>query len=99
VLDTTTPERWLHPDGELVARMAEKDDTALNELQARHERTAYAVALGICTDSVRAERAVTAAFLDVFRQAGRFVPGEITVLAWLTSLTRRHAEAIASARS
>jgi len=99
MLDSTpTPTRWLHPDGELVARMAAKDDTALNELQARHERTAYAVAIRICPDSVRAERAVSEAFRDVFRQAGRFVPGEITVLAWLTSLTRRHAEAIAAVR-
>ena len=95
MLDSTT-DRRLHPDRELVARMATKDRTAMEELMARHERTAYAVAIGILRDSEKAERAVSQAFLQAFSLADRFVPGEITVLAWLTSLTRRQAEAIAA---
>lgn len=91
-----TTDRRLHPDRELVARMASKDGTALEELMARHERTAYAVAIGILHDSAQAERAVGQAFRQAFSLADRFVPGEITVLAWLTSLTRRHAEAMAA---
>jgi RNA polymerase sigma-70 factor, ECF subfamily len=94
VPDTTN--RRLHPDRELVARMASKDGNALQELMARHERTAYAVAIGILHDSAQAEQAVAQAFLQAFSLADRFVPGEITVLAWLTSLTRRHAEAMAA---
>lgn len=96
MLDSTT-ERRLHPDRELVARMASKDDSALQELRARHERTAYAVAIGILRDPAQAEVAVAQAFRQAFSLADRFVPGEITVLAWLTSLTRRQAEAIVTA--
>src|SRR5512146_700164 len=94
VPDTTN--RRLHPDRELVARMASKDGNALQELMARHERTAYAVAIGILHNSAQAEQAVAQAFLQAFSLADRFVPGEITVLAWLTSLTRRQAEAMAA---
>lgn len=92
----STNDRRLHPDRELVTRMASKDGTALEELKARHERTAYAVAIGILHNSEQAERAVSQAFLQAFGLADRFVPGEITVLAWLTSLTRRQAEAMAA---
>jgi len=95
VSDTATARR-LHPDRELVARMASKDGAALEELMARHDRTAYAVAIGILHNSEQAERAVSQAFLQAFSLADRFVPGEITVLAWLTSLTRRQAEAMAA---
>lgn len=95
-MPNSTTDRRLHPDRELVARMASKDGTALEELLARHERTAYAVAIGILHDSAQAEQAVERAFLQAFTLADRFVPGEITVLAWLTSLTRRQAEAIAA---
>jgi DNA-directed RNA polymerase specialized sigma24 family protein len=69
-------------------------DEAARRLLARHERTAYAVAIGFARDPARAERAVSEAFLDAFWQAERYVPGEITVLAWIMSLTRRRAESI-----
>ena len=92
----TAPERRRVPDNDLVARMAAKDEAALDELLARHERTAYAVAIGLARDPARAERAVSKAFLDAFWQAERYVPGEITVLAWIMSLTRRRAESIAT---
>ena len=94
-----TTNRRLHPDRELVARMASKDGNALQELMARHERTAYAVAIGILHNSAQAEQAVAQAFRQAFSLADRFVPGEITVLAWLTSLTRRQAEAMAAVAS
>jgi len=97
VLDSTLNRR-LHPDRDLVARMASKDGAALDELLARHERTVYAVAIGILPDPPGAERAVSQAFLEAFRLADRYIPGELTVLAWLTSLTRRQAEALATAR-
>jgi DNA-directed RNA polymerase specialized sigma24 family protein len=90
------PERWRVPDTDLVARMAAKDEAALNELLARHERTAYAVAIGFARDPARAERAVSEAFRDAFWQAERYVPGEITVLAWIMSLTRRRAQSVAA---
>jgi RNA polymerase sigma-70 factor (ECF subfamily) len=95
-MSESTSDRRLHPDRELVARMAKRDGAALEELMARHERTAYAVAMGILRDPARADRAVTQAFVEAFRQADRFVPGEMTVFAWLASLTRRQAEALAA---
>jgi RNA polymerase sigma-70 factor (ECF subfamily) len=98
-MPTAIGDRRLHPDQELVARMAARDGSALDELMARHGRTAYAVALSILPDRARAEQAVTGAFMDAFCQAERFVPGELTVLAWLTSLTRRYAQTMAGQRS
>lgn len=89
-----TVERRMTPDGDLVARMVAKDGAALDELWARHSRTAYAVAIGILRESARADQAVSEAFLEAFSVASQFVPGELTVLAWLTRLTRRHAEAM-----
>ena len=89
-----TAERRMTPDSDLVARMVAKDGAALDELWARHSRTAYAVAIGILRESSRADQAVSQAFLEAFSVAGQFVPGELTVLAWLTRLTRRHAESL-----
>ncbi len=89
-----TLERRMTPDADLVARMVSKDGAALDELWARHSRTAYAVAIGILRESARADQAVSEAFLEAFSVANQFVPGELTVLAWLTRLTRRHAEAM-----
>ncbi len=89
-----TVERRMTPDADLVARMVSKDGAALDELWARHSRTAYAVAIGILRESARADQAVSEAFLEAFSVANQFVPGELTVLAWLTRLTRRHAEAM-----
>lgn len=93
-MTTATVERRIPPDGELVARMVARDGPALDELRNRHSRTAYAVAIGIVRESGPAERAVSEAFLEAFTTAEQFVPGELTVLAWLTRLTRRHAEAM-----
>lgn len=89
-----TVERRMTPDGDLVARMVARDEAALEELWARHSRTAYAVAIGILRESARADLAVSEAFHEAFSAANHFVPGELTVLAWLTRLTRRHAEAL-----
>jgi RNA polymerase sigma-70 factor (ECF subfamily) len=89
-----TVERRMTPDADLVARMVTKDGAALDELWARHSRTAYAVAIGILRESARADQAVSEAFLEAFSVANQFIPGELTVLAWLTRLTRRHAEAM-----
>jgi len=89
-----TVERRMTPDADLMVRMVSKDGAALDELWARHSRTAYAVAIGILRESARADQAVSEAFLEAFSVANQFVPGELTVLAWLTRLTRRHAEAM-----
>lgn len=81
---------------ELVTRMAARDDTALKSLWARHERLLYVLANAIVHNPAQAERAVSEAFDEAYRAADQFVPGDMTVLAWLTSLTRRRAQAIAA---
>jgi DNA-directed RNA polymerase specialized sigma24 family protein len=89
----------MHPDYDIVARMAAGETQALDELRARHGRTAYAMAFGVLLDAAGAEHAVSEAFLEAFRQASRFTPGDLTVVAWLTALTRRRAEAMAAVYS
>lgn len=91
------PDRGLHPDYELVARIASGETAALRELQARHGRTTYAVAFGILTDPIAAEHAVSEAFGEVTRLAPEFKPGDLTVVAWLASIARRRAEVLAAA--
>ena len=90
----TAVDPELHPDYWLVARMAAGEVTALDELRERHERTTYALAYSILMDPVRAEHTVSEAFLEAFRLAAGFAPGDVTVLAWLTRLTRQRAEAV-----
>ncbi len=78
--------------------MAAGEAAALDELRERHERTIYALALSILMDPIVAQHAVSEAFLEAFRLAGGFAPGEVTVLAWLTRLTRQRAETVAAYR-
>jgi DNA-directed RNA polymerase specialized sigma24 family protein len=78
--------------------MAAGESAALDELRERHERTTYALAFAILMDPVGAEHVVSEAFLEAFRLADGFTPGDVTVLAWLTRLTRLRAEAVAATR-
>lgn len=94
----TAVDSEIHPDYRLVARMAAGEAAALDQLRERHERTTYALAFAILMDPVGAEHAVSEAFLEAFRLAHGFAPGEVTVLAWLTRLTRQRAEAVAANR-
>jgi DNA-directed RNA polymerase specialized sigma24 family protein len=94
----TAVDPELHPDYRLVARMAAGESAALNELRERHQRTTYALAFAILMDPVGAQHAVSEAFQEAFHLADAFVPGEVTVLAWLTRLTRQRAEAVAASR-
>jgi RNA polymerase sigma-70 factor, ECF subfamily len=94
-VQSTVDHRAL-PDRELVRLMAARDAGALDRLRARHARIVYPLARGILHDPARADRAVSEAFRDAFHAAHRFVPGEMTVLAWLTGLTRRRALILAA---
>ena len=83
-------------DQELVARVAVGDDVALNLLRARYERSAYAMAFGILGEPVGAEHAVSEAFLEAQRAAGRFDPRGGSVRAWITAIARQRAEMLAT---
>jgi RNA polymerase sigma-70 factor, ECF subfamily len=78
-------------DEAVVALIARSDDLALAELYDRFGRPAYALALRVLRDPALAEDAVQDAFLDVWRQADRFVPERARASAWLFTFVHRRA--------
>jgi RNA polymerase sigma-70 factor (ECF subfamily) len=78
-------------DEALVALAARSDETALAELYDRFGRAAYGLALRVLRDPALAEDAVQEAFLDVWRQADRFVPQRARASAWLFTFVHRRA--------
>jgi RNA polymerase sigma factor (sigma-70 family) len=78
-------------DEALVALAARSDETALAELYDRFGRAAYGLAFRVLRDASLAEDAVQEAFLDVWRQADRFVPERARASAWLFTFVHRRA--------
>src|SRR3954452_10138161 len=78
-------------DEALVALAARSDEDALAELYARYGRVAYGLALCVLRDASLAEDAVQEAFLDVWRQADRFVPERARASTWLLTFVHRRA--------
>jgi RNA polymerase sigma-70 factor (ECF subfamily) len=78
-------------DEAVVALLARSDDAALAELYDRYGRPAYGLAFRILRDAALAEDAVQEAFLDVWRQANRFVPERARASAWLFTFVHRRA--------
>jgi RNA polymerase sigma-70 factor (ECF subfamily) len=78
-------------DEALVALAARSDETALAELYDRFGRAAYGLAFRVLRDAALAEDAVQEAFLDVWRQADRFVPERARASAWLFTFVHRRA--------
>jgi RNA polymerase sigma-70 factor, ECF subfamily len=71
------------PDRDLVSRMADRDATALIELQRRYRGSVYARAYGILWDTERAERVVTRAFEQLWHAAVRMNARGHRALSWL----------------
>src|SRR4051794_25008193 len=78
-------------DEALVALAARSDEDALAELYARYGRVAYGLAYRVLRDAALAEDAVQEAFLDVWRQADRFVPERARASTWLLTFVHRRA--------
>src|SRR5918912_883822 len=78
-------------DEALVALAARSDDTALAELYDRFGRAAYGLAFRVLRDGALAEDAVQEAFLDVWRQADRFVPERARAASWIFTFVHRRA--------
>lgn len=77
------------PDALLVLRIAALSDRiALDELEARHGLTLYALAYALTFDRNAADEAVDATFREVWRSAGSYTD-EMSVQRWLAGLTRR----------
>jgi hypothetical protein len=77
------PLRAAVPDSDLLSRMADRDATALIELQRRYRGSVYARAYGILWDTERAERIVTRAFEQLWYAAVRMNGRGHRALSWL----------------
>ena len=71
------------PDSALVRRMADRDATALIELQRRYRGSVYARVYGMLWDTERAERIVTRTFEQLWHAAVRMNTRGHRALAWL----------------
>src|SRR4051794_35378342 len=78
-------------DEAVVALAARSDESALAELYDRFGRIAYGLAFRVLRDAALAEDAVQEAFLDVWRQANRFVPERARASSWLFTFVHRRA--------
>jgi RNA polymerase sigma factor (sigma-70 family) len=78
-------------DEALVALAARGEEDSLAELYDRFGGVAFGLALRVLRDRALAEDAVQDAFLDVWRSAGRFVPGRAKASTWLLTFVHRRA--------
>jgi RNA polymerase sigma-70 factor, ECF subfamily len=76
---------------QLVARLAAGDHAALGELYDRLSGLLLALARRIVHDPAEAEEIVQDAFLQAFKQAGRYDPQRSSVATWLVLITRSRA--------
>ncbi len=84
-------------DALLLARMAHGDAEALEYFRARHWKSVYGVAYALLADSAAAVHAVSETFLEAFRSAGAFEPGDRSVGSWLLGLAHDRAMTFAEA--
>jgi RNA polymerase sigma-70 factor (ECF subfamily) len=79
------------PDADLVARIADRDETALAALYDRFAGTLLAIGTRILGNAGDAEDVVQEVFLQVWRQAGRYDPARSSVAGWLSLIARSRA--------
>jgi DNA-directed RNA polymerase specialized sigma24 family protein len=89
---TLEPQRSLVPDAILMQRLAQRDSTALIELERRHRGSLYAQVYGILMDSTQAERVVRDVFAQIWHAAGRFT-GTRSAWSWLRDTATQLARA------
>ena len=75
-------------DGELLARIAERDLDAFDRLYRRYARPVYALALRRLRDRGRAEDATQEAFAAVWRSAATYRPERGEGARWLFGIAR-----------
>lgn len=84
------PRPFLVPDAVLVGRLAQRDSTALIELERRHRNSLYAQVYAILMDSALAERVVAAVFTELW-QSGGSAPGRRSAYSWLRRMAAEFA--------
>jgi RNA polymerase sigma factor (sigma-70 family) len=77
-------------DTELVARACGGEISAFDELVRRHHRVLYRTALAIVRSPADAEDVTQDAWLQVYRNIGRY-RGAASVVTWLVAIVRNHA--------
>jgi RNA polymerase sigma-70 factor, ECF subfamily len=78
-------------DEELVGRLAEKDERALERLYDRYGRATYSLVLKMLRDPARAEEVAQEVFLKLWRRPESYVPGRGAFATWLLSVAHHRA--------
>jgi RNA polymerase sigma-70 factor (ECF subfamily) len=78
-------------DRAVLARIANGELHALDELYERYKTMAYSIAYRITNDAAAAEDVVQDTFLGAWRNAGRYVEGRGSVKTWLLSIVHHRA--------
>lgn len=78
-------------DRAVLARIANGDLDALEELYDRYKTMAYSIAYRITNDVTLAEDVVQDAFLGAWRNAARYLEGRGSVKTWLLSIVHHRA--------
>jgi RNA polymerase sigma-70 factor, ECF subfamily len=78
-------------DSVLMARIADGDSAAFDELYRRHGHRSLMLARKLCASRELAEEVTQEAFLSLWRGANAYRPGVGSVGAWLSSMVRNRA--------
>ena len=78
-------------DVELLARVVERDQRAVEELYARYAGSLYSLAYQVTRSEGFAQDVVQEVFIALWRDAARFDPAKGAVSPWLFSLARHKA--------
>jgi RNA polymerase sigma factor (sigma-70 family) len=78
-------------DRAVLARVANGELDALQDLYDRYRTMAYSIALRITADATLAEDVVQDAYLGAWRNAARYVEGKGSVKTWLLSIVHHRA--------
>lgn len=86
------PEPPMVADAVLMTRVAQRDSTALVELERRHFSSLYAQVYGMLMDAGSADRVVRDTFTQLWFEAAHYV-GELSAWALLRDMARELARA------
>jgi DNA-directed RNA polymerase specialized sigma24 family protein len=88
----TIEPRSIVSDAALIERLAQRDSSALIELERRHRGSLYAQVYSILMDSTLAERVVCDAFTQIWFGAARLT-GRRSAWSWLRDIAAELARA------
>jgi RNA polymerase sigma-70 factor, ECF subfamily len=88
VPDSGEAEPRLETDADLLARVAERDRVAFEELYARYVRSMFGLALRRLRDRQRAEDVVQETFAAIWRSAASYRPERGPAAPWLYAVAR-----------